>query len=174
MKKRDLTVIFIAALLVIACAPTDTPAPTAIPEAAVEEDLIVKEQPGNPGSAEDYNKEFFSNGTLCANAVQQTYALIDQAEADANTFVDETWIKEKNDALVLMGDSCSQLGWESGVPSGYEDANTLLLETRSYFADFIEAFWEGVAAEDISIIQTARENLVEATELFAQAGEAIP
>ena len=173
MEKRNLILFFLTALLAAACAQTETPNPTVLPE-ATPAGKITEDSSENPGSVEDYNKEYFSNGTLCANAVQDIYAVIDQAQANPDAFEDKTWISEKNDALVLMGDFCSQLGWDSGIPSGYEQANRLLLETRSYFADFIEAFWEGVAAADIDAIQAARENLVEATELFTQAGEAIP
>ena len=174
MKKCESIIIILAALLVAACAPSEVPDQTASTETIAPENRVAQELPSKPGSIEDYNQAYFSNGTVCANTIEQIYTLIDQAAADAGVFKNETWIAEKNDVLVLMGESCLQLGWESSIPAGYEETNNLLLETRPYFSDFIETFWEGVRTEDLGALQTARENLVQAADLFAQAGEAIP
>ena len=172
MKFQRLAMLLITALLAASCAPAEEPNPTSSPQALP--DGASSDPSANPGSIEEYINEYYSLGTNCANAVQDTYALIDQAQENPGAFNDEDWKKEKNEALVLLADTCLHLVWESGIPNGLEETNSLLLETRVYFGNFIEEFWEGVSADDISMIQTARENLVEATDLFSRAGDAIP
>ena len=175
MKKIFFLTSILIALLLAACAPAEDSAPTERPPDAQPLDVpTAKEVSVASGSISDYMDEYYSKGTYCADAIPRIYSLIDQAEDDIKILRDENWIKEKNDTLKVIGGTCMQLGWDAGIPNGYEETNALLLETRSYFSDFVETFWDAISEENLGKMQQARENLFEASELFAQASAAMP
>ena len=171
MKKKVVLTSILIALLLAACAPAEDSAPADRPPDAQPLDVPTAEDGSVAlGSASDYMDEYYSKSTYCADAIPRIYSLINQAEDDIKILKDEDWIKEKNDTFKIIGGTCMQLGWDAGVPAGYEEANALLLETRPFFSDFIETFWEAISEENLGKMQQARENLFEASELFAQVG----
>jgi hypothetical protein len=175
MKNKVFLTLILISLLLAACAPAENSATAERPPYVQPLDVPTAEEESVAlGSVSDYIDEYYSKGTYCADAITRIYSLINQAEDDIKILVDENWIKEKNDTFKIIGGTCMQLGWDAGIPNGYEETNALLLETRSYFSDFVETFWDAISEENLGKMQQARENLFEASELFAQAGAAMP
>jgi hypothetical protein len=143
-------------------APTDTPVPTATPEA--------------PAATDGTSLDQFLTAE-CSAALDHLGRLSDQITEDPTTPLDSTWRKELTDAVGAMRSACGSLESASPVPGQVSEVQQNLAQADSDFDEATRLFNEGVdelnpgkIIEAGRHVQSATKHLNEAVTLLRSLG----